>query len=304
MIGWRAINSQFWSRGHRQRTSLDKVMMVLRRFPVIPAAILFVVLVMGIIGPYIAPHNPRAGQLQDQLKPPVWANGGSTEFFLGTDRFGRDLFSRVIAGARISLLVSFTTVFLAAIIGTVAGIAAGQFGGAVESILMRIVDIILGFPLILIAIVVAVVLGPSLLNVILLIAFSVWGGYARVIRGEVLSLRERDFVAAARVFGASWHRIMFVHLFPNIIPVLTVLATLQLGNVILLESSLSFLGVGIPPPTPAWGLMVSEGRDYVVIGWWISVVPGAAIFLTVMSMNLMGDWLRDNLDPHLRQVRR
>jgi peptide/nickel transport system permease protein len=275
----------------------------LRRFPIVAGTILSLILLMGLIGPYVAPHNPRGGELKDSLLPPVWLDGGSGEYLLGTDRFGRDMFSRLVAGARISLMVSFSTVLAAAAIGTVLGIAAAQFGGIVDSLIMRVVDILLGFPLILIAIVVAVVLGPSLQNVILLIAFTVWGGYARLIRGEVLSIRERDFVAAARICGAPWHRIMFVHLFPNIVPILTVLATLQLGNIIILESSLSFLGVGIPPPTPAWGLMISDGRDYVVDAWWISVVPGVAILLTVMSMNLFGDWLRDTVDPFQRQVR-
>ena len=286
--------------GYRFRWS--RAIFRLRRFPILAGTILSLILLMGLVGPYIAPHNPRAGELKDSLLPPVWLDGGSSEYLLGTDRFGRDMFSRLVAGARISLMVSFSTVLAAAAIGAVLGIAAAQFGGIVDSLIMRVVDILLGFPLILIAIVVAVVLGPSLLNVILLIAFTVWGGYARLIRGEVLSIRERDFVAAARICGAPWHRIMFVHLFPNIVPILTVLATLQLGNIIILESSLSFLGVGIPPPTPAWGLMVSDGRDYVVDAWWISVVPGVAILLTVMSMNLVGDWLRDTLDPYQRQV--
>ena len=286
--------------GYRSRWS--RAIFRLRRFPILAGTILSLILLMGLVGPYIAPHNPRAGELKDSLLPPVWLDGGSSEYLLGTDRFGRDMFSRLVAGARISLMVSFSTVLAAAAIGAVLGIAAAQFGGIVDSLIMRVVDILLGFPLILIAIVVAVVLGPSLLNVILLIAFTVWGGYARLIRGEVLSIRERDFVAAARICGAPWHRIMFVHLFPNIVPILTVLATLQLGNIIILESSLSFLGVGIPPPTPAWGLMVSDGRDYVVDAWWISVVPGVAILLTVMSMNLVGDWLRDTLDPYQRQV--
>ncbi|MBI2873307.1 MAG: ABC transporter permease [Chloroflexi bacterium] len=270
--------------------------------PILPAVIIVVMVGMAVLAPVLSPHSPTSGILRDQLKPPMWLEGGSGEYPLGTDRFGRDILSRMMHGARISLIVSLVSLAIGATVGATLGLISGYLGRWVDALIMRIVDMTLSLPLFLMAIVLAVILGPNLLNVIIIVAFLIWARYARIIRGEVLSLRSRDFVALARVAGASHTRIIVKHLFPNVAHTLVILITLQVGWVILLESSLSFLGVGIPPPTPAWGLMVADGRNYVDTAWWISVVPGIAIALIVLSLNLAGDWLRDVLDPRRRQM--
>jgi peptide/nickel transport system permease protein len=266
-------------------------------------AILFVILVLpALLAPWLAPHDPLEGRLFQKLKPPAWLTGGSWEYPLGTDPLGRDILSRLIFGARVSLSVSLVAIFIGGIAGTVLGLVAGYFGGWTDALIMRAVDIAFSLPTILLGLVLAVVIGPSFRTVIVIVAFLLWARYARQVRGEVLSVKERDFVAQARIAGCSHLRIMFGHILPNVVNTLIVLATLQVGYVILLEGTLSFLGVGIPPPTPAWGLMVATGRALIVSAWWVSFFPGLAILLTVLTLNLMGDWLRDRLDPKLRQV--
>ena len=243
-----------------------------------------------------------AAQLGDQLEVFV-RPAGSTKFLLGTDHLGRDVLSRVIYGARISLLVSIVTLAVGGSIGVVMGLAAGWYGGVVDEILMRLVDIKLAIPLILIALVLVITLGQSLWIIVTVLCLFIWPRFARQVRGEVLQLKHMDYVSLAKVSGASTARILFIHIFPGTINTLIVVATLQVGIVILLESTLSFLGAGVPPPTPAWGSMVADGRDKLAGGvWWISTFPGIAIMLTVMSLNLFGDWLRDTLDPRLRQL--
>jgi peptide/nickel transport system permease protein len=232
----------------------------------------------------------------------MWSKGGSIEYPLGTDKVGRDVLSRIIYGARVSLRISLEAIIISGVVGTTLGLLAGYFGGKVDALIMRLVDISLGLPIILVALVFVAALGPSFKTVIAVITVLLWARYARQVRGETLSIKERDFVARARVAGASSFRIMFRYLLPNVVNSLIVLATLQVGFVILLESSLSFLGAGIPRPTPAWGLMVADGRELIVTAWWISMFPGIAIMLTVLSLNLMGDWLRDRLDPKLQNV--
>ncbi len=275
-----------------------------RRAPIVVfLAILLVILVLpAIFAPFVAPHDPLEGRLAQKLRPPVWLPGGSWEHPLGTDPLGRDLLSRLIFGARVSLSVSLVAIFIGGIVGTVLGLVAGYFGGWTDALIMRVVDIAFSLPTILLALVLAVVIGPSFRTVIVIVAFLLWARYARQVRGEVLSVKERDFVAQARIAGCSHLRIIFGHILPNVTNTLIVLATLQVGYVILLEGTLSFLGVGIPPPTPAWGLMVATGRALIVSAWWVSFFPGLAILLTVLTLNLMGDWLRDWLDPKLRQV--
>ncbi|HEV8639637.1 MAG TPA: ABC transporter permease [Methylomirabilota bacterium] len=275
-----------------------------RRAPmVVFLAILFVILVLpALLAPWLAPHDPLEGRLFQKLKPPAWLTGGSWEYPLGTDPLGRDILSRLIFGARVSLSVSLVAIFIGGIAGTVLGLVAGYFGGWTDALIMRAVDIAFSLPTILLGLVLAVVIGPSFRTVIVIVAFLLWARYARQVRGEVLSVKERDFVAQARIAGCSHLRIMFGHILPNVVNTLIVLATLQVGYVILLEGTLSFLGVGIPPPTPAWGLMVATGRALIVSAWWVSFFPGLAILLTVLTLNLMGDWLRDRLDPKLRQV--
>ncbi len=274
----------------------------LRRWPLIPMFFLAVFVITGIFAPLIAPHDPERGGLRDRNLPPAWEAGGSSEFLLGTDHLGRDMLSRVIFGARISLAVAGVTLGVGMVIGVASGLIAGWYGGWLDEFLMRIVDIKLAIPTILLALVLVLALGQSFLIIVAILAIAVWPRFARNVRGEVLQLKTMDFVALAKVAGASTPRILFMHIFPGVINTLIVLATLEVGIVILLESTLSFLGAGVPPPTPAWGSMVSDGRDRLAVAWWISTMPGLAIMLVVLSMNLFGDWLRDRLDPRLRQL--
>jgi peptide/nickel transport system permease protein len=274
-----------------------------RRFPGVPMAILvFLLVIPGIFAEWIAPHDPIKGSLALRLKPPMWEKGGSITYPLGTDKVGRDVLSRIIYGARVSLRVSVEGIVVSGLIGTALGLISGYFGGRVDALIMRLVDISLGLPIILVALVFVAALGPSFATVIAVITILLWARYARQVRGETLSIKERDFIARARVAGASHFRIMFRYLLPNVVNTLIVLATLQVGFVIIFESSLSFLGAGIPRPTPAWGLMVADGRELIVTAWWISMFPGIAIMLTVLSFNLVGDWLRDHLDPKLKNI--
>lgn len=274
-----------------------------RRFPSVSLFILIFLLVLpGIFAPQLAPHNPIKGSLSARLKPPAWSAGGSITYPLGTDKVGRDILSRIIYGARVSLSVSIVAIVVSGAIGVTLGLIAGYFGGKIDALIMRLVDISLGLPVILIALVFVAVVGPSFSTVIIVTSFLLWARYARQVRGETLSIRERDFISRARVAGASHVRIMFRYILPNVINSLTVLATLQIGAIILLESTLSFLGAGIPRPTPTWGSMIADGRDLIVVAWWIAMFPGLAIMLTVLSLNLLGDWLRDYLDPKLRNI--
>jgi peptide/nickel transport system permease protein len=268
--------------------------------PLIPLFILTMLVVVAIFAPLLAPKDPIKGSLVASLTPPPWEAEGTSKYLLGTDFQGRDILSRIIYGARISLVVMICGVLASGATGTFLGLLSGLVGGWVDAFIMRLVDIILSLPGLLIALVLAAAFGASLWNVILVVTISSWVGYARNIRGQVLSLKERDFVLAARAIGASNMRIMRVHLFPNVVATLLVLATLAAGGVILLESTMSFLGVGIPPPQPAWGVMVADGRQWITIAWWVSVMPGIAIALVILSVNLLGDWLRDYLDPTLR----
>lgn len=230
------------------------------------------------------------------------SKGGSMEYPLGTDKQGRDILSRIMHGARISLLVSSLAILLGGGLGTVLGMLAAYRGGKTDAIIMRIVDIKLAFPSILLALVLVAAIGAGFTTVIVVIAVLLWARYARVVRGEALAIKQQDFIDRARVSGASNVRIMMRHIFPNLVNTVVVLATLEVGHVIILESTLSFLGAGIPAPTPAWGVMVADGRDLITSAWWIFLFPCLAIVLTVLSMNLLGDWLRDKLDPKLRNV--
>ena len=279
-----------------------KIARGLRRAPVIPLAIIGLIIFTATFAPLLTPYSTTKPSLAERLTPPVWESEGSWDHPLGTDALGRDMATRLMFGGRVSMLVAVLTLILGGGIGTVIGLLAGYYGGRLDSVLMRIADSTLAFPIILFAILLVVTLGASMANVVIAIALVLWARYARVIRGEVLALRERDFIARARVAGCSDLRILLVHLFPNTANTLLVLLTLQVGWVIIVEASLSFLGAGIPPPTPAWGAMVADGREYVDTAWWVSAFPGVAIMLTVIAFNLVGDWLRDALDPKLRQV--
>ena len=328
---------------------IAKTIRTLRRWPLIPLAVLSLVLVTGITADWIAPHDPEnAEDLSDRILPPFWGGettlektvvekvgvgqgfreivleetraikedvlvgdkldvvireAGSTRFALGTDHLGRDMLSRLIFGARISLIIAAVTLGVGGTLGTVVGLMSGWKGGWVDELIMRLVDVFLSVPLILVTLVLVSAFGQSLELIIVILALWVWPYFARMIRGEVLQLKTMDYVALARVAGASTRHIMFQHLFPGTINTLIVVATLQVGIVILVEATLSFLGAGVPPPEPSWGSMVADGRDRLSDGWWIATLPGIAILLTVMSLNLFGDWLRDTLDPRLRQLR-
>ncbi len=269
---------------------------------IIPVVVLFVAVILAIFAPLLTPYDPEVGVLQDRLMPPFFMEGGSTTHILGTDLIGRDVLCRIIYGARISLSVATLVIFITASIGTVLGIVSGYLGGRTDAFLMRITDISLSFPPLLIAILMATILGQNYWTVVLAISLLGWAPYARLIRGEALRLREADFVTQARIIGASPMRIMVKHIFPNIINPLIIMVTLSVGMVILTEAVLSYLGAGIPPPTPSWGNMVNDGRNLIDSAWWISFFPGAAIGLVVLAGNFLGDWLRDKLDPRLRQI--
>jgi len=269
----------------------------------IPIVILTVLMLTAIFADVIAPYNPEIGTLGDRFQPPAWLTGGSTAHLLGTDHLGRDVLSRLIFGARVSMVVGFMAVIFAGVVGTVLGVLSGYLGGWVDQLIMRITDTWLALPGLTFAIFLAAIVGPSMWNIVIILALVFWTRYARVIRGEVLSLRERDFVRLAIVAGCSKRTIMRRHILPNVLNSAIVIATLMLGIVIVTEASLSFLGVGVPPPKPAWGLMLADGKKGMMAGyWWLTVLPGTCIALLVLSSNLLGDWLRVKLDPQLRQL--
>jgi peptide/nickel transport system permease protein len=271
------------------------------RLAVFSFFILLLIVVAAITAPLVAPHDPERGVLLDSKKPPVWAEGGSSDYLLGTDALGRDVFTRVLYGARISLVVGITAVVLAGAIGILLGLFSGFYGGRVDDIIMRFADIQLAVPFILLAIAILAVLGQGLDKIILTLGISGWVTYGRVVRGEVMSWREKEFVEAARAAGARNMSIMFKHILPNTVASIIVIASFAVASTILAEASLSFLGLGVPPTTPTWGGMVAAGRDYIITGqWWIYTFPGIAIMLTVLAINVVGDWLRDFLDPRLR----
>jgi peptide/nickel transport system permease protein len=271
--------------------------------PMVPIAILVTLALLAIFAEVIAPHNPEIGSLSQRFRPPAWVAGGSTEHLLGTDHIGRDVLSRLIFGARVSMIVGFTAVIFAGVVGSTLGILSGYLGGWVDQVIMRITDTWLALPVLTFAIFLAAIVGPSERNIVIILGIVYWTRYARVIRGEVLSLKERDFVRLAIVAGCSKWTIMRRHLLPNVLNTAIVLATLMLGVVIVAEATLSFLGVGVPPPKPAWGLMLADGKKGLMAGyWWLTVFPGLCIVLMVLAANLIGDWLRVKLDPQLRQL--
>ena len=273
---------------------------VLTRYPISSIVILGLVGVMAVFAPLIAPHDHLIGELRDRHIPPVLF-GGDWNHVLGTDSLGRDILSRLIYGSRISLIVGVVTVIIGGGFGTLMGLISGYAGGWVDEIIMRIVDIKFSLPLILIALALSVLLGPSFALLLGLLSFLIWGTFARQVRGQVLTLKELEYVAAAKTFGASPTRILLKHIMPGVFYVVLVISSLTIGGVILAEASLSFLGAGIPPPAPAWGSMVAEGRLYISTAWWVSLIPGMMIGLLVVSTVFLGDWLRDALDPRLRQ---
>ena len=281
---------------------LRRVARALRRNPSGFAALLFVFLVVlgALAAPWLAPHDPAAQSLRLRLRPPAWLPEGDPAHLLGTDALGRDMLSRILYGSRISLLVGILAVVIQACLGVTAGLLAGYYRGAVDNLVMRFADVQQAIPFLVLVVAVAAVVGPSLLNTILILGVTGWVTYGRVVRAQVLSLVQQEYVAAARSLGGHDGRIMLRHLLPNLVAPVTVVGTLTISSMILVEASLSFLGLGVPPPAPTWGGMVADGRNYLATAWWVSVFPGCAIFFTVLAINLVGDWLREAVDPMLR----
>ena len=268
----------------------------MQRFTFRAALVLLVFFVLtALVGPYLIEHDPLKGSLRARLDPP-----GTPGHPLGTDRLGRDMLARIVEGARISLTVCAVVIDIAGSIGTAVGTLSGYVGGWLDRVLMRLVDLALSLPVILLALLIGAVSGPSFGNIVLVISLVLWSQYARMARGETLRVKTEDYVDLARTSGLTHVQIIARHILPNIAPALIVVATLQVGVVIVLESSLSFLGVGVPPPNPSWGSMVAEGRSYVVTAWWVSLFPGIAILLVVMAVNIVGDALTDRINPGLR----
>ena len=274
-----------------------RVMNSLGGIPKLAALFLLVIVTAAIFAGVLAPHDPADIDFEHTYAPPAWDAEGTTARLLGGDSLGRDILSRVIHGARISLIVGLGTVMLTSIVGTAIGILAGYRRGVFDTIISGVVDLWLSIPAILFLLLLALIIGRNIIGIIIAIAVLAWPRYARIVRGQVLSVRGREFVAMARLSGSSARRIMFRHILPNIASSVIVLATLDVGRVIVLEASLSFLGLGVIPPTPAWGVMVSEGQYQIQQAWWVAVMPGIALVLTVLSANSLGDWLRDTLDP-------
>jgi peptide/nickel transport system permease protein len=264
--------------------------------------VLALVCVAAVGAPWLVPHDPLAQSLESRLRPPAWSDGGLWRHPLGSDHLGRDILSRLIYGARISLLVGLAAVAISGAIGVGLGLLTGYYGGRLDAVIMRLVDIQLAFPFILLAISVVAVLGTGLRNVIIVLGVGGWMVYARVVRGQVLALREREFVQAAHALGVPTPTILRRHVLPNVLTPVIIVGTFAVASNIITEASLSFLGLGVEPRIPTWGAMLSDGRAYIGRAWWLTTFPGLAILLTALSINLLGDWLRDRLDPRLRNV--
>jgi peptide/nickel transport system permease protein len=270
------------------------------RWGVAAALVLLGIVATAVFAPLISPHDPLAVDIRHRLTPPSWMEHGTPEHILGTDPVGRDLLARMIYGGRVSLVVGVASVLISATIGVLLGLGAGYAGGRTDWTIMTGINVMLTFPFVLLALAVIAVLGASLVNMIIVLGVAGWPIYARVVRAETLAIRERDFVVAGRALGMSHLRLVFRQIAPNLLSTIVVIATLQVAQVIVLESFLSFLGLGVQPPTPAWGNMLGEGRLYMLNSWWIATFPGLAIFVTTLAINLMGNALRDWLDPHLK----
>jgi ABC-type dipeptide/oligopeptide/nickel transport system permease subunit len=263
----------------------------------IGGVILAIVVSAAIAAPWVAPHDPAKQSLLRRFTPPVWVQGGNATYPLGTDQVGRDILSRMIHGARISLIVGVSAVVVSVLVGVTLGLLSGYLGGRIDVVIMTVVDVTLSFPQLLLALAFVAALGPSLVTIVVVLGLTGWERYARVVRAEVLALREKDFIEAARAMGVSGARVVFRHVLPNTFSSIVVLSTLQVAQAILQEAALSFLGVGSGRAYPTWGQMIALGRDFVSVAWWLATFPGLAILVTVLAINLVGDRLRDALDP-------
>jgi peptide/nickel transport system permease protein len=273
--------------------------------PLVVAALpLAAAAVCAVLAPHLAPYDPAKSDLSARLRPPAWMARGSAAHLLGTDQLGRDILSRLVYGARVSLLVGVVSSLIGGTVGLALGLLSGYLRGRTDSVVAKLIDIQLAFPFLLVAITVIAVLGPSLRNLLVILALSGWVTYARVVRGQTLSLRESEYVQSARSLGCPPWRILARHLLPNVISYALVIMTTEIGRLIVLESTLSFLGLGVPPPTPSWGMSLADGKEYLISGWWLATFPGLAIMLVVLSMNLLGDGARDLLEPRLRGLGR
>ena len=265
--------------------------------------IVLVVVLISVFANVIIPCTPEEIDLANMAQPPCWLEGGSAEHILGTDILGRDVFSRILIGSRVSLLVGIFSVVVAGIIGTIMGILSGYFGGWIDSVVMRITDAFYSIPLTLFAMVILTIMDPGVLTLVFVIGVTNWPFYARMVRSEVLGLKNKEYIKAARTIGTSGKMIMLRHILPNILPTFIVVSTLSVASSILIEASLSFLGLGIQPPAVSWGVMLSDGRNYLATNWWMATCPGIAISLTVLGIMLLGNWLRDVLDPKNQGLR-
>lgn len=273
-----------------------------RRSALVGGMLLSAIVLTSLFFPLFYNVDPLAQALLERFTPPFWVEGGSFAHPLGTDNLGRDVLARILHGSRISLMVGFTAVIVSEVMGIILGLISGYYGGKMDSLIMRTADVFMAYPFMLLTISVIAVLGNSMLNLILVLGLSDWVTYARTIRGSVLSLKEKEFVEASRALGTRHSSIILRHILPNVISPLLVLGTLRVANIIIWESGLSFLGMGVPPPTPTWGRMLAEGRIYITDAWWLATFPGLAIMFTILSINLLGDGLRDALDPRLRNI--
>ena len=294
------------SDGHARPHWADTTRYVLRRMyqlrlGVLGAVLLLVLIVAAVFAPYIAPYDPYAQTITQRLVPPVFLEGGSWAHILGTDQLGRDLFSRIVYGARVSLIVGIGAVCVSTAIGVTLGVAAGYFGGVVDAVISFVINVMLGFPFILLALTLVAVLGPSLVNIIIALGLTSWPVFARVTRIETMKLRDLEFVLAAVSQGLSTLQILHRHVLRNLTAPILVIMTVEIARAIIRESLLSFLGLGVQPPTPSWGSMLAEGRNYILVVWWLTTLPGVAIFLSALGINLVGDALRDLTDPRMRR---
>lgn len=285
------------------RLTAETAREVARRKSALVGGLLLVGIVLtSVLFPLVYHVDPLAQDLLARFTPPFWQEGGSILHPLGTDNLGRDVLARILYGSRISLLVGFTAVVVSEVMGIILGLISGYYGGRLDSLIMRTADVFMAYPFMLLTISVIAVLGNSMINLVLVLGLSDWVTYARTIRGSVLSLKEKEFVEASRALGTRHSSIILRHILPNVVSPLLVLGTLRVANIIIWESGLSFLGMGVPPPTPTWGRMLAEGRIYITDAWWLATFPGLAIMFTILSINLLGDGLRDALDPRLRNV--